>query len=487
MKTTVAFLISSLLYFMTFANNIAVSNISLENLNAPNWVQVEFDLSWENSWRLSAGPSNWDAAWVFVKYRVNSGDWQHAQLAQTNFVAATGSTIDVASDGVGAFVYRDSDGSGDLNLQNMRLRWNYGSIDPNDIIDIKVFAVEMVYVPQGSFSLGGTLGDENGMFFSGSPNTPYEVTSENGIAISTSVGNLYYPNDDGLGAANIGDQLGPIPASFPKGFDAFYVMKYEVSQEQWIDFFNTLTAAQKINNDVTGSTGKNSDVESLRNGISWSDDAAGATTTNPNVALNFVASVMTSNYLDWAGLRHMTELEYEKACRGPIAPKPNEGAWGNANIASATYNYTNLGQPNEQLTNPAVGVGNIVYASTNGTPSGPKRVGMLAASAINNNREETGGSYYGIMELSGNVYENVITVGRPEGRAFTGISGDGVLSVAGEANVANWPDGAIGIGYRGGSYANATPFFLVSDRTDAANIIENGNSRLGFRGGRSAN
>ena len=264
-------------------------------------------------------------------------------------------------------------------------------------------------------------------------------------------------------------------------------MKYEVSQEQWIDFFNTLTAAQKINNDVTGSTGKNSDVESLRNGISWSDDAAGATTTNPNVALNFVASVMTSNYLDWAGLRHMTELEYEKACRGPIAPKPNEGAWGNANIASATYNYTNLGQPNEQLTNPAVGVGNIVYASTNGTPSGPKRVGMLAASAINNNREETGGSYYGIMELSGNVYENVITVGRPEGRAFTGISGDGVLSVAGEANVANWPDGAIGIGYRGGSYANATPFFLVSDRTDAANIIENGNSRLGFRGGRSAN
>ena len=221
MKTTVAFLISSLLYFMTFANNIAVSNISLENLNAPNWVQVEFDLSWENSWRLSAGPSNWDAAWVFVKYRVNSGDWQHAQLAQTNFVAATGSTIDVASDGVGAFVYRDSDGSGDLNLQNMRLRWNYGSIDPNDIIDIKVFAVEMVYVPQGSFSLGGTLGDENGMFFSGSPNTPYEVTSENGIAISTSVGNLYYPNDDGLGAANIGDQLGLFPLPFRKDLMLF--------------------------------------------------------------------------------------------------------------------------------------------------------------------------------------------------------------------------------------------------------------------------
>ncbi len=487
MKTKITLLLAFVFCYTVYANNITVSNISLENLNAPNWVQIEFDLSWENSWRLSAGPSNWDAAWVFVKFRVNSGEWLHAQLAQTNFVAAAGSIIDVTDDGVGAFVYRDSDGSGDINLQNMRLRWNYGSIDPNDIIDIKVFAVEMVNVPEGAFFLGGTGGDEQGMFFSGSSNNPYAVTSENAITISTTTGNLYYDNTDGITQEDIGDQLGPIPSSFPKGFEAFYVMKYEVSQEQWVDFFNTLTPVQKVNNDVTGSAGKNTDNESLRNGIAWTDDSASATTTNPNVALNYVAAPMTSNYLDWAGLRHMTELEYEKACRGPIAPKPNEGAWGNANIALATYNYINLGQPNEQLTNPAVGVGNIVYASTNGTPSGPKRVGMLAASAINKNREETGGSYYGIMELSGNVYENVITVGRPEGRAFTGISGDGVLSIAGEANVPNWPDGAIGIGYRGAAFANAAPYYYVSDRTDAANTIENGNTRLGFRGVRTAN
>src|SRR5690606_34043853 len=136
MKIIVTFFLASLFYFTSYANNITVSNIPLENLNAPNWVQVEFDLSWENSWRLSAGPSNWDAAWVFIKYRVNSGEWMHAQLSQTDFVAAAGSTMDVSSDGVGAFVYRDSDGSGDLNLQNMRLRWDYGSIGNNDIIDV---------------------------------------------------------------------------------------------------------------------------------------------------------------------------------------------------------------------------------------------------------------------------------------------------------------------------------------------------------------
>lgn len=73
MKIKLTLIIASLFYFTSYANNITVSNITLENLNTPNWVQVEFDLSWENSWRLSAGPSNWDAAWVFMKYRVNSG------------------------------------------------------------------------------------------------------------------------------------------------------------------------------------------------------------------------------------------------------------------------------------------------------------------------------------------------------------------------------------------------------------------------------
>lgn len=70
-------------------------------------------------------------------------------------------------------------------------------------------------------------------------------------------------------------------------------------------------------------------------------------------------------------------------------------------------------------------VGNANYNTTNGSPSGPKRCGIFAASALLNNREETGGSYYGIMELTGNVYERAITVGNPEGRAFTGLHGNG--------------------------------------------------------------
>ncbi|MBC3759513.1 SUMF1/EgtB/PvdO family nonheme iron enzyme [Hyunsoonleella sp. SJ7] len=466
-----------------FANNITVSNISLENLNEPSsWVQVEFDLSWENSWRISAGPSNYDAAWVFIKFRVNSGDWQHAQLSQTDFVAPNGSVVDITSDGLGAFVYRDSDGSGTINLQDLRLRWDYGAIDLNDILDIQVFAIEMVYVPEGSFGVGGTSGDEIGKFYRWIPTLSYNINSENAINVAPGIGNLYYSVAQG----EPGDQAGPIPATFPKGFNDFYCMKYETSQSQWVSFFNTLTDTQKTENDITGPTGKNSDDEFIRNAISWPDGAANATTTNPDVPMNYVRNTMVSAYLDWAGLRPMTELEFEKACRGPIAPKAGEFAWGSANIAVTPYTVINESQPNELVSNPDTGTGNSNYQTTDGTTSGPKRCGIFAASAINKTREETGGSYYGIMELSGNVYERCISVGNPEGRSFTGVHGDGVLATSGLANASNWPVGNEGWGYRGGSYPNATTFIRVSDRNDAANSFSGTNGRIGFRGVRTA-
>lgn len=485
MKTKITFMLAMLFCSLTNANNIAVSNISLENLNAPNWVQVEFDLSWENSWRISAGPSNWDAAWVIIKYRVNSGDWQHAQLSQTDFVAAPGSTIDITSDGVGAFVYRSADGSGNLNLQNMRLRWNYGSISTNDIIDVQVFALEMVNVPQGSFRLGGSSGDEVGKFYSFLSTISYNVTSENAINVSGGIGNLYYST--AVGGSRPGDQLGPIPATFPKGFNSFYCMKYEMTQGQYVGFFNTLTAIQKTANDITGPDGKNQDTDLNRNTISWLDGSSSATTTSPDIPLNYVNNNVLFAYLDWAGLRPITELEYEKACRGPIAPKANELAWGSANIAASVFTYSNLSQPNELVTNPEVGTGNAIYGPTNGSPSGPKRVGILAASAINKTREETGGSYYGIMELSGNLYERCITVGNPEGRAFTATHGNGIIANGGLANVTSWPITNTGIGYRGGSFFNGAEFIRVSDRFDAASVLAAANNRLGFRGVRSTN
>ncbi len=480
---------------LVYGNNIQVDNVSLTDQNAgTGTTQVQFDLSWENSWHISVGPANYDAAWVFVKYRVNGNTWQHATIADAGASAPGGATVSIA-DNVGAFVHRSADGSGNVNFQGIQLRWDYDAdgVDPSSIVDVQVFAIEMVYVPEGEFSMGTNAFDQsnlNGNFYSltSSPfilRVPYRVTSENAIVVSNTSGNLYYDNTEGLGEAGIGDQLGPIPAAFPKGFSAFYCMKYEVTQDQWVSFFNTLTQAQKANLDITGPNGKNSDDELGRNAISWPDEG-NASTTLPNIPVNYVPSIFTLAYLDWAGLRPITELEYEKACRGPLSTVVGEFAWGNSNLTNNIYDILNEGDPDESIINPGTGTGNAIITGIQGTPSGPKRVGIFAASAENNTREETGGSYYGIMELTGNVYERCITVGNPEGRAFSGAHGDGNLSSAGAATVTGWPTTALGIGFRGGSFLNEVPFILVSDRTDAANEIVNGNQRLGFRGGRSA-
>ena len=63
------------------ANDISITNLTFGALDtASSSVQVRFDINWENSWRLSTGPKNWDAAWVFVKFRTVGGAWQHARL-----------------------------------------------------------------------------------------------------------------------------------------------------------------------------------------------------------------------------------------------------------------------------------------------------------------------------------------------------------------------------------------------------------------------
>lgn len=265
-------------------------------------------------------------------------------------------------------------------------------------------------------------------------------------------------------------------------------MKYEVSQGQYVDFFNTLDATQKIDRDITNSLHKNSDGVVARNTISYISGSA--TTSTPDRPLNYVSSIDYLAYLDWAALRPMSELEFEKACRGSSAPVANEFARGNANIYAPLNPYTvsSDGTPASRVSDPGTLIGNAFYQPTASGFGGPVRCGIFAASAQNKTREETGGSFYGIMELSGNLYERMVSVGHPDGRAFSGLHGDGVLTGTGEHNVSNWPTVTTGaIGYRGGSFANGSDFIRVSDRYDAANSANITNAHIGFRGVRTAN
>jgi formylglycine-generating enzyme required for sulfatase activity len=477
-----------------FANNIEVSNIALTGQNTDdNYTLVQFDLSWENSWRINSGPSNYDGAWVFIKFKENGGNWEHGAInyvdgtaASDGHTEAAGSTIKTTTDGIGVFVHRNADGNGDVNFSGIQLRWNYGfdGVPDGAIVDVQVFAIEMVYIPEGEYPLGSTSsGSEVDHFYTNTGifgfRDTYDVDSENAITISSATGNLYY---DVLAAENQGDQLGPIPAAFPKGFDAFWVMKYEISEDQWICFFNSLTDTQKGNHDITDGSHKNSDAVISRNTIAYT--SGNATTSAPSRAVSFLSYDDNAAYYDWTGLRFITEMEYEKASKGPIHIL-DMLASGGVTPFDEVYTLVNDGMENADISNPGENITNMCYSTTD--PGGPMRVGIFASSAINPTRLETGGSYYGVMEMSGNLYERCIGVGTPINRAYTGAHGNGELLSSGNHNVANWP--AVGsqgaIAYRGGSWANSSSLCAISDRNSAAILSSVTNSRIGARGGRT--
>jgi len=476
----------------SYANNISLSNISLTGQNtAEHYIMVKFDISWENSWRTSSGPNNRDAAWVFVKYRTTGGQWHHAWLNNTGNINPPGSTISpglldpdlpfnaTTNPGMGVFIYRDADGTGTFSKTGVQLRWNYGSnnLDDNATIDIRVFAIEHVLVPQGSFS-AGSGGTENSAFYKyPSVTEPYPVTSENEISVGTTPNNLYYSS-----STYGGDQLGPVPAAFPKGYKAFYCMKYEISQQGFVDFLNCINAVQATNHYSNFGS-------SNRYGISLSIGVY--STTFPYVACSYLNWADLTAYFDWCGLRPLTELEFEKACRGILPPVPDEYAWGTTELAYNPYTINNNGANNENiLTNYSSTAGNAAYSWTtplNGSINGPMRVGIFAGNTGNTSRVTAGATYYGIMEMSGNLLEHFVTVGNPAGRLFTGMHGNGELNTSGNADVANWPGiSSLGAGFRGGYWFYHAWYLRVSERSGAAGTDANRYNSDGGRGGRTA-
>jgi hypothetical protein len=212
--------------------------------------------------------------------------------------------------------------------------------------------------------------------------------------------------------------------------------------------------------------------------------------------MSYISWPDAAAYADWAGLRPMTELEYEKAARGvDVRPVADEFPWGADSYS--TVNADGIYPPgqdengSEAVSDGAANVNRnaLGWSSGDGRAGGPAegQKGPLRAGIFADNsssRITSGAGYYGHMELAGNLAEPAVTVGRPEGRQFLGTHGDGELTIIssyeGNATNTDWPGinsqdfrrgvtHTAGIGHRGGDYASGNIRYLqVSSRVFAS-------------------
>ncbi|MBM4142290.1 MAG: formylglycine-generating enzyme family protein [Lentisphaerae bacterium] len=581
------------------ADPIRIENVRLADSPAAGQSAIALDLAWDHSWReawevpeqecvlfypheMYNRPQdqkwqgkpplkleNWDAAWVFAKFRVPGGQWRHATLSPivSDHGKPAGAALDVGLDdnpapdgaaagrGLGVFVYRDSIGSGPNAWKGFSLRWLRGADGVSDpaAAEIRVFGIKMVYVPKGAFWAGdGAVPDPGAKFLpdptgpgvggehwplrgtgawrtwdicaqfqAGDTSNPLRIESEDALTLGgTSVANLGNHNSWGL---QLGEDFSSwvtqqLPAEFPKGVAAFYCMRAELTEGQYVDFLNTLTYEQQKAHTTpppeapagTRSLCNGGRMQRCRNSIAIAvssttrveervtrSDGVVATVTRPNTpavyrteapdaACGHIISKDVVAYAGWAGLRPMTELEYEKACRGPVRPVPDEYAWGDKNVANdnepaAWYEVRNIGKPDEHVvcvrgkgscnavwwgtlgrpprvtgptdadeaaTNLDVeaalddGVGRMKRPAIKEAQSGDELIGEETAetnettqffgplraevfAGPHSMRASAGASYWGILEMSGNLWEQTITVGSKAGRRFEGTHGNG--------------------------------------------------------------
>ncbi|KPK44996.1 MAG: hypothetical protein AMK72_11465 [Planctomycetes bacterium SM23_25] len=350
---------------------VGIENVTVAPRDART-ATVRFDISWKNSWRHEA---NHDAAWVFFKVRADGQSaWQHVRLAAdkvlnpTGYGRGKGTSVDlIVPDGddgfTGMFVRRAGYGApGTLSARAVTAVWDVKAnqgIKGIGKAQIRAFGIQMVYVAEGPFYLGSGGSEVNGFYkyTDGKQHTlPYRVTSAGAIPTGRQTGKLWARSSEPLYPKSAQpENNGEIPASFPNGYSAFYCMKHPIAWGQYAGFLNTLPAAD-ANERYPYHTGARVGAP----GVGRTDAI-----TRSGQAPNYTYSTKSkwssrrgyggfglswadgTAFAAWAGLRPVTELELEKAVRGPREPVPDETGpsyWGIRPFAIGAWHSSKCGQ-----------------------------------------------------------------------------------------------------------------------------------------------
>lgn len=468
------------------------SGVRLSNLTIDS-NQLSVDVAWDYAWNTpTSAPGNNDAVWLFAKYKNDQGVWIHLNLTPFYQVLSSNQIFDVSTNVQGAgVIITPSQSIAGVSVSD-KVVVTFNDALPSNANEVVVQAIEMVWIPEAAFYVGD--GTSKNHLYKAPNHAPFLVENEQRITVD-SVSGLWA---DEIGLTN------DIPSDFPKGYMGFYAMKYEVSQNQYVAFLNTLDLSQQTSRVKNNPAGEqkfafyDGNVVFNRNGISVSimgnsslNSSAhyGVDGNNNGVfnelndggdrACNFLNFEDVATYLDWAGLRPFTEFEYEKMCRGQLEPIPQEFAWGTPYVKDANTIVSD-GLDSETVSetgNDSVGLASHGYAG----PKGGLRSGFAANAT--SSRVEAGASYYGVMELSGNLWEYAIKA-YDQGLLFDATNGDGELSVSGTFNQSSWDVNAAA--HRGGAW-NSGIFGLfrdlaVSDRFYIDLTTENRRNTAGGRG-----
>ncbi|QDU69457.1 SUMF1/EgtB/PvdO family nonheme iron enzyme [Engelhardtia mirabilis] len=418
--------------------DVSVSAVGLVPATQPgDSDRVELELRWTDAFRNAR---NHDAVWLVLRSGRAAPD-RPLLLAPGGHEVEGGGELIVAEDGVGAFLQLAGEGRGDFDFElSLRLAGESDELPT-------VWAMEMVRVPAGPFELGDDAPEARalGAFYAADGESgaagPFTVESEAALPVGTGAGAL--TSDPGDRPQYRGDGEGPIPAAFPKGTRAFYVMERELTQGTYARFLNALPQALRERRRPDRLPAEAEDRETA----SIVEVEGVFVARAPARPCNFVTWDDSCALFDFLGLRPMTELEFEKAARGPHRSVALDFPWGTDSVEGLRRRV----ERTRDLT--------AVDADGEGR------------------REALGLSYWSVWDLSGSLWERVVSAGHPVGRSFRGTHGDGLLDpVTGDATNPDWPKGttsAPGIGFRGGAeYFTApsltNPYSPVAVRTYAS-------------------